>query len=154
MEIAAGLTAATAALQTVKYLADLDKSLSLADLKSKMASLYSDLADVRMALTDARETIGGLKIEVQRLSDWEDEKRLYALRDVGNGTVAYRYEGADRSVPDHSLCPTCFERGKKAILQPQRRATGRTDHLLCNECGNDLVVSGVVVAPVGVKARR
>lgn len=154
MDITAGIAAASTALKTVKALSQLDRSLSQAELKAQMVTLHSDLADVRIALTEAKETIAELRSEVGALEDWRDEKRLYVLTDVGNGVVAYSYDGADQSVPAHSLCPSCWNRGKKSILQPQRRATGRTDHLLCNECGNDLVVTGVVTHPVGVRSGR
>lgn len=57
MDIAAGLSAATTALTTVKQLTEIDKALSLGELKLKMATLYTELADVRMALSDAKEAL-------------------------------------------------------------------------------------------------
>ena len=151
MDIATGITAATAALQTVRYIAELDKVLSQAELKSKMAALYTDLADVRMALTDARETVAELRAQVGKLEDWQDEKRLYTLSDAGNGVLVYRFDGADQSIPAHDLCPNCFVEGRKSILQPVTRFERRTGHLICHSCKNDLTIRGMVSSPVGVK---
>lgn len=57
MDIASGIAAASSALGTLRQLAEIDKALSLGELKLKTASLYSDLADVKIALSDAREAM-------------------------------------------------------------------------------------------------
>lgn len=147
MDIAAGLSAATAALGTVKQLADIDKTFSQAELRAKMASLYSDLADVKIALSDARETVSGLKSQIAAFENWEDEKRLYSLADAGNGAMVYRFDSADQTVPAHNLCPTCFHAGRKSILQPEERNPGRNQHLLCNTCKLDVITEGSRDAP-------
>lgn len=149
MDIASGLTAATAALTTVKHLAELDKALSQAELKLKLADLKSDLADVRMALTDAKETIADLEGKVRNLNDWEDEKRLYSLADAGNGVVVYRFDSADQEIPSHDLCPTCWAAGRKSILQPEERNPGRNQHIVCHSCKLDVITEGWRTAPHG-----
>ena len=76
------MSAATAALTTVKQLAEIDKALSIGELKLKVASLYSDLADVRMALSDAKEALA------------EKDKRIVELE-------------AGKSKAPGKSCPSC-----------------------------------------------
>jgi hypothetical protein len=57
VDIAAALTLLSQATGIVKDLRDIDNSFDMAALKLKMADLYSALADVRIGLSDARETI-------------------------------------------------------------------------------------------------
>lgn len=57
MDIAAGLTLLGQATNIVKGLREIDKGFDLAALKARMADLYGTLADVKIALSDARETI-------------------------------------------------------------------------------------------------
>lgn len=143
MDIASGLAAATAALTTVRQLAEIDKSLSQAEIKAKMATLYSDLADVKIALSDARETISELSAQVGKLESWEDEKRFYTLTDAGNGVLVYRFDTADQEQTAHDLCPSCFQAGRKSILQPERVAAYRAEHLKCNVCRLDVITQGM-----------
>ena len=110
MDIASGLAAATAALTTVKHLAELDKALSQAELKLKMATLYSDLADVRMALTDAKETITSLQ-------SWGTDASAYALTAPEPGAYVYAPIIPSETIPPHWLCAPCFDRKTKSYLQ-------------------------------------
>lgn len=57
MDIAAGLALLGQATGIVKNLREIDKGFDVAALKSQMAELYGTLADVKILLSDARETI-------------------------------------------------------------------------------------------------
>lgn len=57
MDIATGLTLLAQATGIVKDLREVDKGFDAAALKSQMADLYGTLADVKIAPSDARETI-------------------------------------------------------------------------------------------------
>lgn len=122
MDIATGLAAATAALTTVKQLAELDKALSQAELKLKMASLYSDLADVRMALTDAKETIASLQ-------SWSTDASAYVLTAPEPGAYVYAPVQPSETIPPHWLCAPCFERKTKSYLQSQGHVGPRGERL-------------------------
>ena len=69
MDISAGLTLIGQALGVVKGLREIEKGFDAAALKAQMAELYSALADVKMALTDARETIFGRDRVIKELQD-------------------------------------------------------------------------------------
>jgi len=57
MDIATALSLLSNATGVVKDLREIDKGFDLAALKAQMANLYGTLADVKIALSDARETI-------------------------------------------------------------------------------------------------
>jgi len=69
MDIATALSLLSNATGVVKDLREIDKSFDVAALKAKMADLYVTLADVKIALSDARETIHGRDNQIKQLED-------------------------------------------------------------------------------------
>lgn len=89
------------------------------------------------------ETVRELKEELARLKNWEAEKQRYQLTEVGLGAVAYTLKpGMENGEPPHTICANCYNRGQKSFLQPETRFPGRTKHIVCHECGSDLIVAG------------
>lgn len=72
MDLAGGLAAVGQALGIAKALKDIDKSFDAATHKVRVAELYSSLAEVKMALTDAREEIHAKDGEIKRLKEYID----------------------------------------------------------------------------------
>jgi hypothetical protein len=70
VDISAGLTLIGQAIGIVKDLREIDKGFDVAAIKAQMADLYSTLADVKIALSDARETIHERD---RRIKDLEDK---------------------------------------------------------------------------------
>src|SRR5579864_1037972 len=71
--------------------------------------------------------IDDLEKEVAGFENWETEKQRYQLTDFGGNSFAYSLKPqAANGEPSHRICPNCYERGQKAILQFKfRAATGR-----------------------------
>lgn len=67
MDIATGLSLLAQATGIVKDLREIDKSFDAATLKAQMADLYGTLADVKIALSDARETIHDRDLKIKEL---------------------------------------------------------------------------------------
>ncbi|MDR6591566.1 hypothetical protein [Agrobacterium tumefaciens] len=67
MDIATGLSLLSQATGVVKDLREIDKGYDAAALKAQMADLYGTLADVKIALSDARETIHERDLEIKTL---------------------------------------------------------------------------------------
>jgi hypothetical protein len=57
MDIVTAVSTLGQAINIIKSLRDIDKGMDSAAYKAQMAELYNDLSDIKMALTDARETI-------------------------------------------------------------------------------------------------
>jgi hypothetical protein len=67
MDIMTGLATIGQAIKTVKDLKDIEAGLDAAAYKTKMADLYGTLAEVKMSLTDAKETIHDRDFEIKNL---------------------------------------------------------------------------------------
>jgi hypothetical protein len=116
MDIAAGLTLLGQATSIVKNLRNIEKGFDVAALKVQMAELYGTLADVKIALSDARETIHERDKEIREL-----EEKISTLN-------------------SGEACPICSE-GRMKIASsrahPQFGFAGVQERTLkCEKCGH------------------
>ena len=100
MDVIGGLTAAKLALDLVKDLRDIDKSVDEATFKLKLAELTSALADTKVAFSDAKielqeraETIQGLKKQLEIATNGETCPKCLTGRLKLGSTQAYPYNG-------------------------------------------------------------
>jgi hypothetical protein len=141
MDLVAGLTAVSAALTTVKQMTEIDKALSIGELKLKLASLYGDLAEVRMALTDAREALSEKDRLIEALKATASPRGNYQMFEASPGVMVYASTGQDE--PAHWACIPCLDRGKRSVLQNRGNADAqgrRHDHSVwrCDACKAEL----------------
>jgi hypothetical protein len=81
------------------------------------------------------EEIAALTAEIKKFSDWDTEKQRYELKSAGHGVTAYMLKSGVRGTePPHWLCPTCFEKGKKAYFQFSTTMNGRGSVYRCKGC--------------------
>ena len=116
MDIATGLSLLAQATGIVKNLREIDKSFDVATMKSQMADLYSTLADIKIALSDARKTI---------------HERDHQIRDL---------EGKFAALTSGEACPLCTI-GKMKIAasreHPHFGFAGVQERTLkCDQCGH------------------
>jgi ribosomal protein L29 len=105
MDFALALASAAQALNIVKQINEIDRSLSEGELKAKMAELYMSLADVRMALSDAQQELHAKDREIADLKKRiADEKPLIEV----NG---YKYEEVGGKPKGLPFCPNCLLEG-------------------------------------------
>ena len=67
MDIMGALAVAGQTVKLAKDLRDLERDLDSASYKARMAELYGNLADIKMALTDAKEALHEKDGEIKRL---------------------------------------------------------------------------------------
>jgi hypothetical protein len=147
--ISQGLNAVKAATEIVKTIAGLRDSAKLlentVELNQKILSVQTALADAQAEQTTLIQTVHQLEEEITRLKAWDAEKQRYKLVEVGAGAFAYVIKPeAQGSEPEHLLCPTCYEKGKKLILQAlsvaeQRGVRG--DVRTCPACKTSVAVA-------------
>ena len=77
MDIPTAVSVVSQSIGIVKQLRDLDRDFDKAAAKAQMAELYSNLADVKMALTDARHELQSKSAHIREL-----EKQI---EDLGAG---------------------------------------------------------------------
>jgi hypothetical protein len=150
--IGAGLTSLQAALDITKGLSAIRDEVKANDVKLE---LQRALGDVMGALINAQreqlaqqQEVAELRTEIKRLLDWEAERKEYELADAGRGSLAYRLKNPGDAIPVW-LCPTCFARGEKSILQPETRMPGRIKIVKCHSCKTELVLEGSPTASFG-----
>jgi hypothetical protein len=85
------------------------------------------------------EEVRSLKQQMAKLEAWETEKQRYELKDIGRGALAYCIkEGMGGAEPPHSICASCYQHGRKSILQPDD--TGYEKMVACHECAAKMTV--------------
>lgn len=116
MDIAAALSVLGHATNIVKNLREIDKSFDVAAIKAQMADLYGTLADVKIALSDARETIHAKDKAIRELQD-----KIAALK-------------------SGDMCPICGEGRMKIIASAPHPDFGfaglQVRTLKCEKCSH------------------
>ena len=69
LDIVTALSTIGQAIKITKDLREIDRDLDAASYKAQMAELYGALADVKMALTDARENLHQKDQEIKKLNE-------------------------------------------------------------------------------------
>ena len=118
IDVVAAISAGTQALNALKAVREIDKSLDEASWKAKVAELMGNVADMKMALVDAQD-------EMRRLEQ-ENQKLLEQLKYRAQKTVTQRgwiYEvledGRPRRLP---LCPYCLSKGASVQLMDSTKS--------------------------------
>lgn len=144
-EIAAGLSSLNAAKQIVQGLNAANTAINVNDVKIELQGLILEAQQALFAAQQAEastaQKIGALEQEIVRLKDWSAEKASYQMTAICRGAFAYtRKPGMEAGEPPHWLCTTCFENGKKAVLQFQGQqrepngGRGSYSDWRCNGC--------------------
>lgn len=154
------------AIGSIKTAAETVKSLinlrDLAMMQSKAIELQTQILSAQGSALEAYETqttllreVRELKEEMARMKTWDAEKQRYELKKLGHeGVFAYALKAdAQGAEPPHWICPDCYQKGEKSVLQQITRYPGRADVRLCQRCGWEIYVSGGWM-PDHAKAKR
>lgn len=95
------------------------------ELSSAVAEVYSKLLTAQDAALAAQkeqaalaQRVGVLEAEIAQLKDWNREAERYQLTEIAPSILAYRVKpGKESGEPAHTLCPNCFTKREKSILQ-------------------------------------
>jgi hypothetical protein len=114
-EVFAGISAIKSAFDIAKGLKDIDDA---ARRNAAIIELQEKILTAQQAQSELIEKIRELEHKVAVFENWETEKQRYALTDFGGGTFALVLKpDKANGEPVHRLCPTCYEKGQKSILQ-------------------------------------
>lgn len=144
------MTLITGTISGLKTASDIAKSLleikKITDINGKVAELQSVILSAQSSAIEANsaqfamiEEIRNLKEEMARIKAWNTEKQRYVLTPLADtGAVAYALKKSMSSAePPHYICTNCYEDGRKSILGPQKRTTGRVS-LCCPKCKSEI----------------
>lgn len=150
----------------VRNLASLGQEAKSKGLDAKHAeNLNRAIMDLQDAVLDAQNDalvaqqeqfkqatrINGLEQVIAEFGNWEEEKARYKLVDVGSTGCVFvfllRPESSYEDEPPHFICPSCYQRRIKSILQRVARGMLGT---FCPECETTYAVNVDVARNHGV----
>jgi hypothetical protein len=101
MDLMVAVSAATKALEGLKLLREMQQSFDEASFKLKIAEISSDVADLKIALTDAKGALAEKHEEIARL------RRDFAFRRDNTVSVrGFTYESGPEGKPQGTpFCP-------------------------------------------------
>lgn len=134
-EIVTGLGLFKSMLDTAKGLKDIND----ASVRNTVAiELQEKILTAQETQALLVERVRDLEQQVIRFETWETEKQRYELTELPPGVFAYSLKEDTRSAePFHRICATCYESGKKSILQSKGQANG-LETLHCNSCDSNI----------------
>jgi len=136
-------------LSSLKSAGDMAKALmdlrDAAAFQSKAFDLTREILNAQQCAIAAQSSLAqhmdevrGLKAELARYESWASEEKRYALKDFGDNTFAYELKDEfNNGEPKHRLCPTCFQKRVKSILQSRGRSGFGQDIYVCNLCRSE-----------------
>ena len=114
-ELLTGLSLFKSLYDSAKALKDINDA---AVRNTAIVELTEKILAAREAQTTLAERVSELEAEVAGFKTWEAEKQRYKLAQFVPGAVAYLLKRSEaRGEPGHALCPNCYQRGIKSILQ-------------------------------------
>jgi hypothetical protein len=137
-----------AASETVQGLVNVRDQIKLGDtvikLQAQILSAQQGASSAQSREMEMTEEIRSLKARVAELETWETEKTRYALDKLPPGVFVLSLKpDMAGTEPAHSICQTCYQRGKKSILHSDEPGNG-IHHLTCHECNTVLDVGHYV----------
>lgn len=145
-EVFAGIGAFKSMMDMAKAVREMSESVAV---NSAVIDLQDKILTARDEYSTLLNSVGDLKAKLASFENWEGEKRRYELKPHGERqALAYALkEGMEPPEPTHSICPDCYQEGKKSILQHQRRSGGRLELLICQVCAWEGVTHGSIIDP-------
>lgn len=126
-EIMGGISGLKAAFDIAKGLKDIDDTTRR---NAAVIELQEKILVAQQAQSALVERVGELEKQVASFEKWETEKKRYYLKEIYPSNFAYAInENARGAEPPHLICTTCYEGGKKSILQKSSAV-----HLSCPVC--------------------
>jgi hypothetical protein len=86
--------------------------------------------------------------QLARFEKWETEEQRYQLKDFGGNTFAYELKPeAAQGEPPHIICPNCYQKRQKSILQGRGKDALQRDMYHCPSCENEFNLGTRVPPP-------
>lgn len=142
------------ALTSLKAASDLGKSLlelrDTAKISATTVELLGKVAAATQLTLAAQAEQAALRTEVEDLKrqivgfeNWNSEKERYELKQLVRGFVAYVVKPSmRRGEPAHAICPNCYERRIKSILQSNGKTVVYDHAWNCPSCKTSFMCQG------------
>lgn len=146
MDVSAALGTITAIGELTKLVVsskvDSEVKAKAAELNNSILSLQGTLFALQSQNQELLQDKNNLKNKLVEISNWNKEASRYQLIELCTGVFVYSLKkGQGNAEPAHYLCPSCYQSGKKSILQSEGKRIGGTKHFcvspLCKSEFND-----------------
>lgn len=136
------------------------KLRDLAQVQGKVIELQSVILAAQQSALAAQgeqftllEEKRSLETQIAELEAWEREKDRYQLEEVGFSSFAYTLKReAQGTEPLHMICPSCYQNGRKSVLQATDALMRRQRVHRCPACGTE--VAGAIAPLEPLPARN
>ena len=139
MAIIEAAAAAATVTQTLKFLRSLGNKIPPEVLEA-VTDAYSHALTSQQEQLELIRRVQELEETIAKYDKWETEKERYEHYEVGPGNHVYRLrkECKRDNEPDHFICPSCYEDGRKSILQDNSSPTLNYRRVGCSRCCEDI----------------
>jgi hypothetical protein len=115
-------------------------------LQAQIMSAQQGALAAQSRETEMTEEIRSLKTHVAELEAWDAQKDRYDLKRLEPGVFVYSLKpDMAAGEPPHYICQTCYQHGKRSILQSLGAYNGQ-EKFDCHECKTRLA-TGIYTPP-------
>jgi hypothetical protein len=147
----------SAALSSFNALKDIAQSMvglrdavafqdKLIEFQGKLIEAQTSVFAVNEERTRLLSRVNELERQIAALEGWQSEKQRYEMKLTASGSIIYSLKvDATPTEPPHNICPSCYQSGRKSILQTMPR-TGPSMSLRippqyrCSVCKAEIVI--------------
>lgn len=131
------------ALVSLKVTSDIQTKII--ELNGSILAAQSSALSAQASQMELLERVRELESDSVKLKDWETEKQRYDPKRFDPGVVvpALKEEFVRSGELDHLLCPACYQKSEKSILQPTPELVRRYRVHRCPACQTELAFSYV-----------
>jgi len=122
-------------LPKYREIIDLLKKGATVEAQEQIMALREGALELQEENFSLKEKVMGLEARLQNKNDWESEIARYQLVTPWRGpssVFALKSSLANDELP-HYICPTCFNKGEKIILNPNNEKGGMMV-MVCANC--------------------
>jgi hypothetical protein len=141
-EVLAGVSALKNALDIAKAIKGMSDAAAINAAVIELQDQILAAQTNQLELLDQRRALEGKLIG---LETWNAEKQRYELKTLRDGAPVFAYALKDvmaAGEPPHFICPDCYQRAVKSILNQVTRAPGMCRVQICQTCGWEAYTTG------------
>lgn len=145
-ELASAWSGLKTAYEIAKGLKDIDDRVKL---NAAVMDLQERILSAQQAAMDAQARLQRLEAELAARDDWDATASRYELKNYGGHTFAYELRPDRANGEDvHRICPNCYQKRARSILQHRFRDASQREHFICPSCDKEFVFG--VAVPIRV----
>jgi hypothetical protein len=107
------------------------RNAQLIEFQKALINANALIASVQQQNASLLREKDDLEKRIIQLENWKTERDRYSMVTVFEAATVYSLkESVSNGEPPHYICPVCFQRGHKTLLQPKKASTGFV-HFYC-----------------------